>query len=83
MFHSFFLSALPLPQNQYQSFEKKTKTIGGIKYRKSTITNQSIIQKHFFSEMGSQRGGNEEPKCLKNGGFFKTSQLNNGGFGYI
>jgi hypothetical protein len=25
----------------------------------------------------------EEPACLKNGGFFKTSQLNDGGFAYI
>jgi hypothetical protein len=25
----------------------------------------------------------EKPACLKNGGFFKTSQLTNGGFAHI
>jgi hypothetical protein len=31
----------------------------------------------------SPKGEKEEPMCLKNGGFFKTSQLSNGGFAYI
>jgi hypothetical protein len=29
------------------------------------------------------KGGDEEPTGLKNGGFFKTNQLHNGGFAYI
>jgi hypothetical protein len=37
----------------------------------------------FFSANGSPKGEDEKPKCLKHGGFFKTSQLNNRGFGYI
>jgi hypothetical protein len=37
----------------------------------------------FFLTSGSPKGEDEKPKCLKNGWFFKTSQLNDGGFGYI
>jgi hypothetical protein len=31
--------------------------LGGIKYKKSTIGNQSINKKYFFPPMGPQRGG--------------------------
>jgi hypothetical protein len=58
-------------------------TLGGIKYKKSTIQNQTIIQKYFFFTNGSPKAQDEEPACLKNGVFFKTSQLDHGGFAYI
>jgi hypothetical protein len=32
---------------------------------------------------GPPKGLNEGSMCLKNGGFFQTSLLSNGGFGYI
>jgi hypothetical protein len=32
---------------------------------------------------GFPKGEDEVPSCLKNGGLFETSQLNNGGFGCI
>jgi hypothetical protein len=51
--------------------------VGGIKYKKSTIRNQSIIQKYFYSPVDLQRGKMKKKNVLK------TSQLNNGGFGYI
>jgi hypothetical protein len=64
---------------------------GGIKYKKSTDGNQSILQrnppletsqlsKNVFSPIPKVQ--DEESACLKNGGFFKTSQLNDGGFAY-
>jgi hypothetical protein len=39
--------------------------------------------KIFFFTNGSPKVQDEVPACLKNGGFFKTSQLNDGGFAYI
>jgi hypothetical protein len=41
------------------------------------------LSKKIFFTHGSRKVQDEEPACLKNGGFFKTSQLNNGGFAYI
>jgi hypothetical protein len=35
--------------------KSESKTIGGIKYKKSTIQNQSVIQKYFFLPMGPPR----------------------------
>jgi hypothetical protein len=49
--------------------------LGGIKYKKSTIRNQSIIQNNFSSPMGPQRGKMKKQHVLKKGWFFKTSQL--------
>jgi hypothetical protein len=57
--------------------------IGGIKYKKSTVRNQSLFQKIKFCINRPPKGLNEEPTCLKSGGFFQTSQLNSGRFGYI
>jgi hypothetical protein len=46
--------------------------IEGIKYKKSTIRNQSIIQKYFFSPMGPQRGDMNKKTCFKKGWFFQN-----------
>jgi hypothetical protein len=45
--------------------------IGGIKYQKSTIRNQSIIQKYFSSPMGPQRVKMKKKHVLKKVGFSK------------
>jgi hypothetical protein len=39
--------------------------------------------KIFFFTNGSPKVQDEVLGCLKNGGFFKTIQLNDGGFAYI
>jgi hypothetical protein len=56
--------------------------LGGIKYSKSTIRNQSITYPNFFIN-GSKMMIDEQPTGLKNGGFLKTSQLHNDGSAYI
>jgi hypothetical protein len=43
--------------------------IGSIKYAKSTIINQSIIQKIFFFINGSKKVVYEQPKGFNSGGF--------------
>jgi hypothetical protein len=43
----------------------------------------SQLSKNIFFTNGSPKVQDEEPAWLKNGGFFKTSQLNHGGFAYI
>jgi hypothetical protein len=58
-------------------------TLGGIKYNKSTVRNQSIIQKSFSSLLHPQMVLDEQPTGFKNGGFVKTSQLHKCGFAYI
>jgi hypothetical protein len=45
--------------------------LGGIKYKKPTIQNQSIIQKYFFSPMDSWRGKMKNQLVLKLVGFPK------------
>jgi hypothetical protein len=45
--------------------------IGCIKYKKSTIRKQSIIQKYSFSPMGPQRGNMNKKHVLKKVGFSK------------
>jgi hypothetical protein len=57
--------------------------ITGIKYRKSTIRNQSLFQKHFFLCQWASKGVKWITNMFKKGGFFQTSQSNNGRFGYI
>jgi hypothetical protein len=39
--------------------------------------------KIFFFTNGSPKGKDEEKTCFEKDKFFKTSQLNSGGFGYI
>jgi hypothetical protein len=46
--------------------------LGGIKYKKSTIRNQSIIQKYFSSPMGPQRGKMKKKRVLKKVSFSKS-----------
>jgi hypothetical protein len=46
-------------------------TLGGIKYKKSNIRNQSIIQKKNSSPMGPQRGKMKKKHVLKKVGFSK------------
>jgi hypothetical protein len=48
--------AQPITLQIIPIFPQEKIAIGGIKYKKSNITNQSIIQKYFFSPMSSQRG---------------------------
>jgi hypothetical protein len=43
--------------------------IGGIKYKKFTIRNQSIIQKYFSSPMGPQKGKMKKKNVVKKVGF--------------
>jgi hypothetical protein len=62
---------------------KQVLKIGGIKYTKSTVRNQSIIQKSFSSITASKMVLDEQPTGFKNGGFLKTSQLHKCGFAYI
>jgi hypothetical membrane protein len=57
-------------------------TLGGIKYTKSTVRNQSIIQKSFFFITASKILLDEQPKGFENGGFLKTSQLHKCGFAF-
>jgi hypothetical protein len=40
--------------------------IGGIKYKKSTIRNQSIIQKYISSPMGPQQGKMKKKHVFQN-----------------
>ena len=51
-----------------------THPLGGIKYKKSTIANHSIIQKYFYSPMGSQRGKMKNQHVWKIGGI-KYNQI--------
>jgi hypothetical protein len=67
----------------FHSILNNKSTIGGIKYKKSTIRNQSIIQKYFSSPMVPHRWKMNNQHVKKKVVFFKTSQLNNGGFAYI
>jgi hypothetical protein len=63
-------------------FSQKSR-LGGIKYNKSTVRNQSIIQKSFSSFLHPQMVLDEQSTGFKNGGFVKTSQLHKCGFAYI
>jgi hypothetical protein len=50
-------------------------TIGGIKYKRSTIRNQSTMQKYFSSPMGPQRGKMKKNHVLKKVSFSKPVNL--------
>jgi hypothetical protein len=51
-------------------------SLGGIKYTKSTVGNQSIIQK-YFSSLLHPKWFDEQTTAFENGGLLKTSQLHN------
>jgi hypothetical protein len=57
--------------------------IGGIKYTKSAIRNQSIIQIFFFFIIEFKMVIDEQQTGFQNGGFLKPSQLHKCGFAYI
>ena len=81
---SSWMSCISLRLTQLRcSYSAKLKIIGGIKYTKSTIRNQSLIQKRKFFTNVSKMIFDVQPTGSKNCGSLKTIQLPNGGFSYV
>jgi hypothetical protein len=59
LFLHFNVIIIPIKHHTIHTSSWSSQSIGGIKYKKSTLRNQSIIQKHFFFTNGSPKGEEE------------------------